>query len=164
MGAHRLVMLPSISAQCVRAVLLYAVAYLYCIHFATYTADKSRCAAEWCERATTVHERCIVGCGRACDGARRWRGQHYIIGADEASNARASRDCLITFWGMTHFLFYALLGFAAPSLFWPTAAVGVAFELYEAARFDCHDALDVVLNSAGFVVGSSLARACGATQ
>jgi len=84
------------------------------------------------------------------------RGGSYIIGVDDPARNEKMQSCLVTFWGLGHFLTYLLLGVAAPDMFWETFAIGVGFEVYEAYRFDCHDVFDIVLNSAGFLAGKAL--------
>jgi hypothetical protein len=81
------------------------------------------------------------------------RGDNYLIGIEDPVKNERMKNCLVTFWGVAHFALYFVLGVAAPDMFWETFAIGVGFEIYENYKFDCHDVLDVGLNSAGFLLG-----------
>jgi hypothetical protein len=76
-------------------------------------------------------------------------GNYYLLTVDKP------KYCLLTTWGIAHILLYALIGFLYPTYFWPTLAVGIAFEVAE-AYLDCHDVLDIMWNSIGFMVGAIL--------
>ena len=129
--------------------LIYIIAYIYSIEFAPRIAGAT---TGWQGCVNAVHESCVAGCHVGmCQLSVR--GSNYYIGSTDAAKAQALDQCLVTFWGLSHFLLYSVLGFVAPHMFWETFAVGVAFEIYEAHTFDCHDTFDVVLNTAGFFAG-----------
>lgn len=73
-------------------------------------------------------------------------GNYYLLTMDKP------KYCLLTTWGITHVLLYALIGFLYPNMFWPTLAIGIAFEVAE-TYLDCHDVLDIMWNSLGFAIG-----------
>ena len=66
--------------------------------------------------------------------------------------------CLLTLWGLTHFLLYFVFGLITPKLFWVAMVVSVLFEYYENLEWDCHDVLDVFINTLGLVSGTYLNR------
>ncbi len=41
---------------------------------------------------------------------------------------------MVTFWGLTHAGLYVIL---------ETLAIGIAFEVYEKEKYDCHDTFDI---------------------
>ena len=139
-----------IATQLLLVALVYIIAYAYSIEFAT-RVDK--CDEDWCKSVTAAHRKCAVGCTDTTRPLVAYpaRGRNYYIGTGSAD------DCLVTFWTLSHFVLYFVLGFIAPSLFWPTFAIGVGFELYEYHKFDCHDVLDIAANSVGFLAGSTVA-------
>ncbi len=136
------------------ASLIYIIAYVYSIHFAPILAGAE---SGWRRDLNDVHESCLVGCrGGICKLSVR--GDNYYINSTDSAKRRRLSNCMVTFWGFSHFLLYSILGFLFPGIFWETFFVGVAFEMYEAAEFDCHDTFDIILNSAGFLAGKYLRR------
>ena len=130
--------------QLLFAAILYTIAYVYAIIIAPKV---TKCTKDACLAAENIHRQCVVCTGYSMPG----RGKNYYIGGNNSPEEMSK--CLVTFWGATHFALYFVLGMVAPDLFWPTFVVGVAFEAYEYHAFDCHDAFDIVLNSAGFLAG-----------
>lgn len=139
-------------AQYIVLVILYICAYWYSLKFAVALND---CHTPQCERLRAAHEGCM--CHANVD-LSPIRGGHYYIGTMNAEKQARLNGCVTTFWSASHFALYTALGFFAPSLFWPTFAIGVGFEFYEKYAFDCHDVLDVAYNSCGFLVGRALNR------
>ncbi len=89
-----------------------------------------------------------------------YRGKDYYVlkqrtDTDEKSAQLkdTAQRCVVTAWSMAHFLFYALLAFVAPKLFWPIFLISVVWELLEYLVSDCHDVLDIFWNFAGLLVG-----------
>lgn len=98
---------------------------------------------------------CVVGC--PANDCGRGRGSNYFIGDGpnaEVDNARI-QSCLMTFWGLTHFAMHFLLGYVVPTQhgFVVSFVGGVLFELWEYSAHDCHDALDILYNTAGWYAG-----------
>jgi len=89
------------------------------------------------------------------------RGNNYYISAMNSKKQDDLQKCLITFWGTTHFVLYVLIGYFCPNCFWESFIIGVLFELYEYHAFNCHDLLDIVLNTSGFFVGKLIRRYLG---
>jgi len=84
------------------------------------------------------------------------RGDQYYIGVSDIDKNAKLKKCVVTLWGLAHFLLYMVIGWVAPDMFWPTFAAGVAFESYEYFKYSCEDPLDIIWNSAGFIVGATL--------
>jgi len=138
-----------LEAKYILIVLLFLLAYVYSLEFAPWS--RNICRQKWCDDANRVHESCVLGCTKSTKILTNGRGGSYVIGGSEES---AQLDnCLVTFWGATHFCLYAIVGFVAPELFWEMFLLGCAFEGYEWYRYDCHDVLDIALNTCGFVLG-----------
>ena len=140
----------SIYSQYIAAILLYVASYIYALKFAVYIGT---CNKKWCRNVNNYHEKCMVNCGEYSCGLTTTRGENYYIGVTGEEQKDVLNKCLVTFWGGSHFILYLLLGFFCPNLFWQTFILGVLFEIYEEYMYDCHDALDVVLNTAGFLIG-----------
>ena len=133
-------------------VLLFAVAYLYSLHFAPWIKENYPKS-----RINRVHEQCAAN----VQSVPRWllggRGKNYILGAADESSQLA--DCTVTFWGATHFSLYLAIGFLCPEHGAVANAIGVLFELYEWRVLDCADPLDIVLNASGFMIGRAVRAA-----
>jgi hypothetical protein len=130
--------------------LLLIISYVYALVFAPAIANSNE---GWKGKFNSAHESCLAGDG--CKLPFSIRGEKYIITGDPATNDRLI-NCAMTFWSGTHFLLYSFIGFLCPDLFWETLFIGVAFEYYEYRRFDCHDTLDILLNTGGFILGRSV--------
>lgn len=140
-----------IDVQYIIAIIIYALTYLYAIEFAVYASDKKGSPYD---QINSIHESCysqVPGMDFT-----RFRGDQYYIGVMDAEKTEQLKTCFITFWSLSHFTMYSFLGFFAPKLFWQTFAMGAFFETLEAGKFDCHDGLDILMNTSGFVFGSSL--------
>jgi hypothetical protein len=109
-----------------------------------------------------AHASCYINCSDDNQIAKKLvagRGRNYDITeitTSDGAEYKTSETCLLTFWGFTHFIFYAILGVIAPDMFWQTFMVGTAFEVAEYYSYDCADPLDLIWNSAGFIVGQKL--------
>ena len=69
-----------------------------------------------------------------------------------------TRQCILTMWGLVHFIMYFLLGFLAPDLFWLSFTISIGFEVYEYYAWDCHDVLDIAINTSGLVAGYAMSK------
>lgn len=145
------------AAKLILIIFLFVVAYAYSLGFAPWAKT---CEADWCRAANELHESCVIGCTQYTKPLTAGRGADYIIGGDGGTNQQM-QNCLVTFWGFTHFMLFAMVGFIAPWLFWEMFAVGCLFEFYESVRFNCHDVLDIGLNTLGFLAGSYVRSAVG---
>ena len=139
------------NTQYILAIILYTLAYIYAIEYAPIISKEK---GFWPDKINSLHEKCFYS---VKDGNfHKIRGENYYIGImDEAKNKQL-KDCMITFWGFSHFFLYTLLGLFCPSLFAETFVAGIIFEGYENLEYDCHDVLDVFLNSFGFMTGRIL--------
>lgn len=129
--------------------LIYTIAYIYSIIFAPKLAGAYQ---GWAKTLNDTHESCLLGCqANLCKLSVR--GDNYYINAGPNKTADG---CMVTFWGFSHFFLYSVLGFLFPDVFWETFFIGVAFEIYEYKKFNCHDTFDIILNTVGFLVGKNL--------
>ena len=130
-------------------VLLFTIAYVYSLHVAPWLAKQFPRS-----RLNTLHEQCIA----PRDQLPKWvlgaRGGNYIIGGPSASEKLG--DCVLTFWGMSHFILYFFIGLLCPDKGILANSVGALFEIYEWIVYDCADPLDVVWNGAGFLLGQAI--------
>ena len=81
------------------------------------------------------------------------RGFNYYLDEKERKDPQYRANCLVTTWALSHFILYLILGYYYPQMFWETFMIGIMFEIAENMAMDCHDVLDVLWNSLGFVVG-----------
>jgi hypothetical protein len=111
---------------------------------------------------------CIYRCGGDLDKdhpiwsrfADTYRGTDYFLVKDRPDIPReeieqsmnVAKKCVITMWGLLHFVFYALLGFVCPKFFWQLFLISITWELMEWFN-QCHCALDLFWNFAGLLVG-----------
>ena len=138
-------------ALCV--ILVIAYAYLHYLFF--YPCEWFK-KSKYFNPINEYTEQCFikcdeVGCG-ACDISLR--GENYIVDGSEEVK-KITKDCLLTYWGVTHFMLYVVIGFFCPDLFIQTLILGIGWEYYEYRVFNCHDTLDIVLNTAGFITGKA---------
>ncbi len=131
--------------------LLFLFAYVYSIHIAPWIQKKFP-KSQWNE----MHEQCVSKTSIMPKWMLRGRGNSYIIGGSSASTGL--RECTLTFWGMTHFLLYFVIGVQCPQYGLLANILGVLFELYEWKVYDCADPLDIVWNTTGFLIGRHWGR------
>jgi hypothetical protein len=134
--------------QYVIAVILYIIAYIYAIMIAPKITT---CTTNTCKVLEKNHRKCLISTPALAPVIGGGRGASYYIGAENDSEELS--NCFLTFWGLTHFMLYTALGFFCPDLFWETFAIGAGFEMYEFFKFDCHDSLDIIINTSGFAFG-----------
>ena len=130
--------------------LILTITYIYAIIFAVYMTGKND---GWGIVVNDIHESCLLD--KEYDfglSKLSYRGHNYIIAGDPVVNEKI-QNCAITFWSGSHFLMYAFIGFFCPDLFFESLIIGIGFELWEYKEMDCHDTLDIIMNSAGFMVG-----------
>lgn len=140
------------SKKLIAIFVIYMIAFVYSLIFAPAIAKIDHGVLGAVNR---LHESSVVNCD-SCTALTSGRGANYYIASMDEGKFEQLRTSLVTFWGAMHFLLYAILGYVAPDMFWETFAVGVGFECYEYAKYSCEDPLDVVWNSAGFLVGRYL--------
>ncbi len=140
----------SVNQQYIVAIIIYIIAYLYCLVYApTIAKNKSG--------LNKLHEACLFSCD-SCNILTKTRGKNYYISTTMTDEEKKKSEfCLLTWWGFAHFMLYSIIGFICPDIFWETFVIGIGFEVYEhSPHLDCHDELDIVWNSMGFLAG----RAC----
>lgn len=130
------------------ALIIYGIAFIYAIIIAPKIGY---CKTSLCNIINNIHETCLVYSNNT--NITKYRGDNYYIGITDKEKKEKLDNCLITWWGGTHFLLYCILGYTVPTLFWETFTLGCLFEVYEYKKYQCHDALDIILNTAGFLLG-----------
>jgi len=80
------------------------------------------------------------------------RGNNYQI-TKQGLKSSLTKNCLITLWGISHAALYSIIGYCCPDMFLESFIIGVGFETWEVILMDCHDVLDIVWNSIGFMIG-----------
>jgi hypothetical protein len=128
-------------SEILTAVIIYIVAYLYSLWFATWAHVRT-------SKLNNLHKSCLYRCP-TCTNITKYRGDNYYISIGKGKQS----DCLFTFWSFMHMLIYAALGYFCPNLFWETLIAGISFEVFEYGVYDCHDPLDVLYNTIGFGLG-----------
>lgn len=126
--------------------LLYLIAYTYSIEIAPWLAYSHNKLAV---KINNIHESCLLKCDATKNLIGKGRGSQYYIGKPDS----ADNSCLITFWTLSHFILYSVIGFLLPDMFWQSFIVGVGFEIYEKYKYNCEDYFDIIANSAGFGFG-----------
>jgi lipid-A-disaccharide synthase-like uncharacterized protein len=134
--------------QFIYVIILYTIAYVYSLVYAPAIAKDSN------NIINSYHESCIYGC-QVCSKVTGGRGNNYYISNMNPEKKSILSQCLLSFWGLTHFMLYFIIGIVAPNLFWETAIVGAGFEVFEYFKYDCADPLDVIWNSLGFLTGKA---------
>lgn len=144
----------SLGTQYIIAAILLIIAYYYCIHVVQIW---NKAPDGWKARINAVHEMCLVQCDSPTITSKL-RGSNYYIGVMNQQKREKLSKCLVTFWSMTHFVLYGVIGFFCPDIFWEMLAVGTAFEVYEKTQYGCHDWTDIAFNTLGYYAGSRLRR------
>ena len=133
--------------------LFYIIAYVYAIEIAPVLPHID---IPIVKKINSIHESCVVKCDATAGLVGMGRGSTYFIGKN--NNPAEMNKCLVTAWGLSHYLFYLTLGAVFPNLFIETFLIGVSFELYEKYKFGCEDSMDILLNSLGFASGWLIRR------
>ena len=89
---------------------------------------------------------------------RNNRGRNYYLNNANGVDKDVTPNCMLTIWGLSHVILYMILGWFVPDMFWETFFIGIAFEYLEKNTFDCHDILDIMWNSIGFLIGKYFRR------
>lgn len=135
--------------QYIMLILIFVAAYIYSITLNSHMTDNRNYNSIY-DYITGVHETCFVSCDTdICKKATSLRGKNYYF----ENGIQTNFTCIMTYWSMAHFLLFFLVGFLFPDLLIEIALIGILFELYEYYRFDCHDALDILYDLSGMLLG-----------
>jgi hypothetical protein len=109
----------------------------------------------------TLFTQCVVRCpkGYECTfDAVNTRGTDYIYnsGNDHSDLEENLKGCMVTGWNLSHFIFHLFLGCAFPQYLFAMFMLSATFELLEFAFFNCHDSMDILLNTCGLILGQIL--------
>lgn len=105
-----------------------------------------------------IFDHCFISSPPALyDFVKNYRGSHYYL-RPQIEYTDAQQRCLYTSWALTHTILYFIIGFILPDMFWQSLIVGIIFEYLEDMQQDCHDILDVIWNSIGFILGAGFRR------
>lgn len=80
---------------------------------------------------------------------KKYRGSTYYPHISDSND----EECLLTEWGLSHFLSCMVIGFLVPRQWLLLFLATVFWEIGEYYIADCHDILDLVWNSLGIVTG-----------
>lgn len=142
-------------SQYINALILYIIAFLY-VNLSTKLNNCKE--SSWCNIIHKLNTSCIMLCEKELCNLIKARGDNYFVFPIGEEIHTVVTGCLVTFWSATHFLLYFFLGIFATDLFWQTFIIGVIFEFGEYYMFQCHDPMDIVWNTLGFITGQYIAR------
>ena len=136
---------------------IFIIIYIYCLHFAPKIENNYN--SSFFGYLNRLHKSCLYCCkNTTCKHVMsNLRGNNYFVGTS-TDNQTDIKNCVITFWGFTHFLMYMVLGYIFPSCFFLLLISGVCFEIYEYYRFNCEDLFDIPLNISGLLLGIYLSK------
>jgi len=102
----------------------------------------------------TIMDKCFIGTpGYLESYVRAGRGSNYYL---NNSFSNIPSKCLVTGWALSHVILYMVLGYVLPNMFWETLFIGILWEIVECIFYKCHDIMDVLWNSIGFIIGMIL--------
>lgn len=131
--------------QILAAVIIYILGYLYSLVIANMVIVRE-------SKINILHQHCFLKGKHLLP-----RGKNYYMTPFTTDEMKKRTDnCILTFWGLTHVILYAFLGYFCPDLFLETFIAGFMFEAFEAQYYDCHDLFDIFLNTLGFGIGWTL--------
>jgi hypothetical protein len=106
-----------------------------------------------------LYSQCYWSCDHPiCRLATSMRGEGYFLTPEGTTSPKKVRSCMLSLWGVLHFILFFLIGFVAPSIFPAIVLVSLVYEFAEYTLYNCHDAMDVVLNIMGYLFGMTLRR------
>lgn len=135
-------------------IIFIIVTLIYCFSITPALANRKD---ELSQKITAINESCIFGC-LDCVKYTKIRGKDYFIDSMNKEKEEQMKHCVLTFWGLTHYLTYIIVGYLFPSMFIESMSIGIAFEYFEYFSYDCHDLLDVIFNFLGFLTGFLLRK------
>jgi len=107
-----------------------------------------------------AYNQCYIVCREEwCKYLLKFRGEDYFLTFNGKSDKSFRiKNCLLSLWGVLHFVLFALIGFFVPNVLYEVIIVSILYELAEYYLYNCHDALDVVLNVSGYLFGVLLLK------
>lgn len=134
---------------------ILSIAYIYSLVYAPSIENSND--DSFTTSISKMNKGCLLNC--ASEYCKKYitdsRGKQYFISMPP-SEQEYIKGCIITFWGMTHFLMYFILATLVPAFYVELFFIGIVFEIYEYYKFDCHDVNDVYLNTMGILLGKFL--------
>ena len=132
--------------------IILCITYIYCIYFAPYI--EKNYADSYLDK---IHKLCLYKC--STKNCRNYmintRGSNYFISTPHYKQ-KEIKKCILTFWGITHFILYFILSYLFPNFYIEFFVLGIIFEIYEYYKFTCHDYNDLFLNTLGIFLGHIL--------
>lgn len=132
--------------------IVYLVVASYSFGFAYLV---SKCDKPWCKKVNRMNNKCYYS-NESLKFLTKWRGKGYCITDIDDKERLESSRCIFTLYGIGHIVMYIIIGYYARDCFWEAMIAGILVETFEGVALNCHDALDVLYNLIGFVVGYSL--------
>jgi len=131
---------------------ILTVAYMYSLVYAPSIENTSDDG--FTGSVAKMNKSCLLNC--TSENCTKYitdsRGKQYFISIPP-SEQEHMRNCIITFWGFTHFLMYFILALLVPAFYVELFFIGVGFEIYEFYKYECHDVNDIYLNTMGILLG-----------
>lgn len=93
-----------------------------------------------------------------CEWLTQFRGRRYFLTNGDEEERERVKYCMLSLWGVLHFVLFVLIGFFVPNIGWEVLGASLVYEGGEYLLYRCHDLLDVGINMAGYLVGSALSR------
>jgi hypothetical protein len=104
-----------------------------------------------------AYNKCYVVCyDKWCKYLLKFRGEDYFLTFNGQDKIYRVKNCLLSLWGVLHFILFALIGFFIPDVFYEVIIISILYEYIEYLLYNCHDALDIVLNIIGYLFGTFL--------
>lgn len=106
-----------------------------------------------------TNQACLIGCNsEMCRPFLCGRGNKYIIEETSPEIEEKARNCMLTTWNFSHFIFYTVIAFLCPEYPLELFMIGNIFEYYEYLAYECQDTTDILANTMGIATGVSLAK------
>ena len=135
-------------------IIFIIMSLVYCFSITPELANRKD---ELSQKITKINESCIAGCD-ACTKYTKTRGKDYFIDSMNKKKGEQIKRCVLTFWNLSHYFTYIVVGYLLPSMFIESMIVGIAFEYFEYVKYKCHDGLDIIYNFLGFLTGQFLRK------
>jgi len=103
-----------------------------------------------------AYTNCYINCKNPfCKYILQFRGDDYFLTFGDEKETRV-KTCLLSLWGVLHFILFTIIGLFVPNVFFEVVIVSILYELIEYLLYNCHDALDILLNISGYLLGTYL--------